>query len=256
MNTSLIILLIALGIPGIIVTARSFTKTLAAVVEKKDPDKIPSTTTLRTAHIAQSVVLLVAAVVGGYLAGESLGLAEPLFLSAFAHGQFLLGWLLQSFTPYLLILVSTAVFLALYYGLFRRILDSKTVHATETMRTSLGYVGRLLYGGVNEEILIRYGALNFFAWIVITVFDTSNELGFWLPIVLAALIFSIMHIPSALAVGAQKSSVFYAAVLVLNGLVGITYGYLTLQFGLAFAILGHVLLHAVWHPIELRYSKR
>ena len=56
-------------------------------------------------------------------------------------------------------------FLTLYYGVFRRQLDAHTVQVTEALRARLGLAGRLLHGGIFEEILFRWGLMGLLVWL-------------------------------------------------------------------------------------------
>lgn len=47
--------------------------------------------------------------------------------------------------------------LLLHYLVFRRLLDAASVQAMERVRMQNGPVGRVLYGGIVREVLMRFG---------------------------------------------------------------------------------------------------
>ena len=46
----------------------------------------------------------------------------------------------------------------LYYGLAKRVIDEKSMHIMTRLRETLGIDGCVLYGGIVEEIIGRWGA--------------------------------------------------------------------------------------------------
>jgi hypothetical protein len=148
--------------------------------------------------------------------------------------------------------VGALVFLVAYYGYFRPRLDKDTVRATEHLRGAIGLWGRIFYGAIVEEILVRWGLMTLFLWILSLVADPLSPFIYWIAILLAGLFFSLGHIPGSLAAGAKKTPMFYAATIFLNGWVSLIYGWLFWQHGLLAAMMAHALLHLLWLPFEKR----
>lgn len=96
-----------------------------------------------------------------------------------------------------------------------------------------------LYGGINEEILMRL----FFLALALWVFSKfrGGQLGlatFWTANFLVALVFGASHLPgAALTMPLTVSLILY--VLVLNGIASLVFGYLFWQGGLEAAMLAH-----------------
>jgi len=111
------------------------------------------------------------------------------------------------------------------------------------------------YGGVSEEILLRLFALSLFAWICRFVDRTPEGhpgLGaLWVANVLAAILFGLGHLPATLAVaGLPLNALVITRALLLNGLLGLVFGWLYWTFGLEAAMVSHfsadVMLHVIW----------
>jgi hypothetical protein len=111
------------------------------------------------------------------------------------------------------------------------------------------------YGGVSEEILLRLFVLSLLAWIGRLVNRTPDGrpgLGaLWVANVLAAILFGLGHLPSThAATGLPVDALVITRAIALNGLLGLTFGWLYWTFGLEAAIVSHfsadIVLHVIW----------
>lgn len=107
-------------------------------------------------------------------------------------------------------------------------------------------ISGLLYGGITEEIMLRWGVLSFFAWAVWRVFQrgsgTPSLTTMWTAIVTAALIFGIGHLPAAAAL-APLDAVLVFRVVALNALAGTLFGWLFWRRHLEAAMIAHGSTH-------------
>jgi membrane protease YdiL (CAAX protease family) len=99
-----------------------------------------------------------------------------------------------------------------------------------------------LYGGVTEELLLRYGLLTLLFWTgtkVETAVDAwSRPTTAWAAILLTALAFGAAHLPATAATFELTPLVVFRA-LVLNGLAGVLFGWLYWQRDLLAAMVAH-----------------
>ena len=142
------------------------------------------------------------------------------------------------------------VFLVLYYRVFRPRMAAEDVAGTEQLRTSMGLLGRMLMGGVAEEVMFRWGVMSVMAWLAVSVVGMPADVGMWAAIVVAGLLFGLGHLPGAMAAGVKITKLIVVTAIVLNTLAALAFGWLFWQYGLLAAIVAHALLHAVWHPLE------
>ncbi len=105
----------------------------------------------------------------------------------------------------------------------------------------------VLYGGIFEEILMRWGLMSLFAWAGWRMFarnaDRPGRLLMWIAIVLAALLFGIGHLPAAAAMAPLDAPLVLRTVM-LNALGGLLFGWLFWRRHLEAAMLGHASTHA------------
>lgn len=109
----------------------------------------------------------------------------------------------------------------------------------------LYFLGSVLYGGIIEEILLRFGLMTLIIWIASKMTKSTNSNGIYIAgIVIAALLFAAGHLPAtAQMLGLSQVSVIRT--LFLNFLPGIGFGYLYWKHGLAYAMLGHISTHVI-----------
>jgi hypothetical protein len=108
-------------------------------------------------------------------------------------------------------------------------------------------------GGITEEVLLRLFAMTFFAWLgSLLSHDSEGRPGpaiLWIANVLAAVVFGLGHLPATAAVGLALSPVVIMRAVVLNGLLGVAFGWLYATRGLESAVLSHFSADIVLHVI-------
>ena len=106
---------------------------------------------------------------------------------------------------------------------------------------------RLLYGGVTEELLTRWGMMSFFAWILWRSTGGGQVRAFimWAAIVIAAALFAAGHLPFLFTIAAQPRPALVLAVLTGNFIPGLIFGWLFWRRGLEAAILSHGFAHFI-----------
>ncbi|MDC0743716.1 CPBP family intramembrane glutamic endopeptidase [Polyangium mundeleinium] len=110
-------------------------------------------------------------------------------------------------------------------------------------------IAAVLYGGMNEELLTRWGLATFLAWAIgkIRKAPGSPTRGvMWTAVVLAALVFAAGHLPAVIAMGIPLSGPMIARTLVLNAFAGVIFGWLYFRRSLESAMLAHGTVHITW----------
>jgi hypothetical protein len=106
----------------------------------------------------------------------------------------------------------------------------------------------LLYGGLTEELMMRWGLVSLLAWGAYRVFQRGagqpSSRIFVVSIVVAALLFGAGHLPAAAAI-APLTAPLIARVVVLNGLAGTVFGWLFWRRSLESAMLAHATTHVI-----------
>jgi hypothetical protein len=98
------------------------------------------------------------------------------------------------------------------------------------------------YGGIYEEVLTRLFLMSLVAWIADRSWrNTTPQLSngaFWFANILVAILFGLGHLPSA-SLFMPITPLVVIAALLLNGIAGISFGYLYRSYGLEAAMIAH-----------------
>jgi membrane protease YdiL (CAAX protease family) len=108
---------------------------------------------------------------------------------------------------------------------------------------------RLLYGGITEELLLRWGLLTLLVWAAWRMFQgrraSPRTIYFVIAIVISSVVFGIGHLPLVSALEVDFTLPIVAFIVLANSLFGLLAGYLYWQKGLEAAIIAHMSTHIV-----------
>ncbi len=247
-------LFLTISVSAVLAVAVAIPKQIQIIFASREdgPAGLPSRRMVMIgAGVQQSVIAVGLAALGTALAPRT-GLSAPWF-HAVSRGRLGLAEAAAQIPAALLVGgVCTGVFLIVYYKGFRPRMSETQVARTEGLRTALGLPGRVLMGGVAEEVMFRWGVMSFLAWLAIPVAGLSTPTGMWIAVVASGILFGLGHLPGAVAVGVEITRLIVMMAVVLNLIVAIGFGWLFWQYGLLAAVIAHALVHVVWHPLESR----
>lgn len=108
---------------------------------------------------------------------------------------------------------------------------------------------RILYGGITEELLLRWGLMSVVLWALWRIFQHGHGMPRahlpWIAIVLSALVFGLGHLPAVSMVLGELSGSVAAFIVGANTLGGVAFGWLYSRYGLEAAMIGHMAAHIV-----------
>lgn len=197
----------------------------------------------------QTAVLSAVVVGFGLLAAHAIGLGAPYIEAALAGGGSLQAVALMIEAAVLfggaagaVLLLSDLLFLPY---LPEALLDTARKTTTwENLTASL-------YGGINEELLMRLFGFSVLAWLLSMVWHTSTGSptvgAFWVANIVMTVIFALGHLPALKGVVGEVSRVMLARTLLLNAPVGLLCGWLFWTYGIEAAIVAHFSADIVYH---------
>lgn len=114
-------------------------------------------------------------------------------------------------------------------------------------QASQGVVDRLMavtYGGISEELMMRYGLLSFLIWIAAKVDGVARPGNglVWTMIVVVALLFGAGHLP-VMAQFAELTGPIILRTIGLNAALALFLGWLYWKRGLEAAMMAHIAFH-------------
>jgi hypothetical protein len=107
---------------------------------------------------------------------------------------------------------------------------------------------RLLYGGLTEEIVARWGVMTLVGWLAWRLLGRPGRPvagAYWVGIMTAALVFALAHLPFLYGIAGDPPLWLILSALAANGLAGAVFGWLFWRRGLEAAMLAHALAHVV-----------
>lgn len=114
------------------------------------------------------------------------------------------------------------------------------------------------YGGIVEEILTRLFLLTLIGWLATRFLQKQkvrmSSATFWSANFIVAIMFGLGHLPNA-AMVMQITPIVVVLALALNGIAGVTFGYLYWKRGLESAIIAHFCADFVIYVIGPSFLK-
>lgn len=203
------------------------------------------TTTLRWATLVNPILLLIVSIAMGTLlkdtAGVKLRILDPKEDESF-HSVFYS--LIQPFFALTAIsaLGVLLIFLGTCWGFdpaYKEVLNGP----------GLPFWTRILYGGITEEILMRYGLMTLLLWILKEINRPNSQVQFWIANILTAMFFATGHLPALF--NEVPSPSIWTLIYILGGnfCAGLCFGYAFWKYGLILAILTHMGFHLITYFI-------
>jgi membrane protease YdiL (CAAX protease family) len=200
----------------------------------------------------QSAVLVAAASLIGIFCTRAVGLHSHLIDAWALHRAEAASFKLATWGTELKwslgIGAATTIVILIIDRLLQPLLPAALQAANQTEPNWLTSLAGVFYGGVTEEILMRWGLMSLLVWVAWKLFRQGVTLPsqwiYRLAIVLSALVFGLGHLPATAAITPLTSWVILRAV-VLNGIAGIAYGWLFWHYSLEAAIIAHASLHVI-----------
>ena len=203
---------------------------------------------IKLLSVVQTGILLSAAIFIGFHLAPLVGLSAPA-AEALARSDSFVSALKPQVLPGLFAGFIAGVAIVSSWLLFRPILPPVFVTRAERFNSSIPLLTRLLYGGITEELLLRWGLLTLLVWVAWRIFQGGRgrprTIYFVSAIVISSVVFGIGHLPIVRALQVDFTLPITAFVIFANSLFGLIAGYLYWQKGLESAIIAHMATHIV-----------
>lgn len=228
-----------LSMVGVVILAFTVIPQLLA----KSHQQVPLAVAI-TASIIQSGVLLLLAVWAGVMFSRPLGLEAPVIEAALSRSG---TWraLKHQIPPTLIVGIASGGVLLLA----NRMTPSELLATGQTMAFPLA--AKVLYGGVVEEVLMRWGIMTTLIWLpwrFVQKKAGSPRVNYVLgAIFFAAVLFGAAHLPAAATLmGGNLTMPVVIFVILGNCVPGVMFGYLYWRHGIEAAMMAHALAHVVF----------
>ncbi len=217
---------------------------LLAPFQQLAPEQ-PLSFAMRLLFLIQPAILTIAAVAVGQVLAAKAGLGAPLVDEWLQRGS-LRAVLQRQVPPAMAAGLGVGLLMVAYSSaILPSVADAATVAKMTAFNVPLAT--RILYGGVTEELLTRWGLMSFFAWALWRLAGRGQVRPgmFWAAILMAAAFFAAGHLPFLFAIIPQPQPALITVILFANLIPGILFGWLFWRRGLEAAMLSHALAHCV-----------
>ncbi len=213
----------------------SVSLTVIAPLLERAPKAVPLVTAV-AASVVQSGVLVALAVWCGVALGRPLGLGAPVLQAALAGAS---PWpaLRRQLVPAAIVGSVTGGLLLL----LPRLAPAELLALGREFDIPLA--AKLLYGGITEEVLMRWGFMTLWVWLpwrLVQQRAGPPRLHFVVSgVMVAAVLFGALHLPAVAAMGGHITPSVTVYVIAGNAVPGVLFGLLYWRYGLEAAILAH-----------------
>ena len=191
--------------------------------------------------LLQGGILSAAAVFLGSPASAALGLEIPS-----AAGKLPLAVVLGAASGLLILGLETFVFLPNFPEVFLRA-AGKDIALWKRFFASF-------YGGITEELLMRFFLLSGLLWLVTRIWKgaggDSITIAFWIVNIIIAVLFGLGHLPAVKQMAGEITPLLLTRTIVLNSIAGIVFGWLFWHYGLVAAMVSHFTADIVLHVLS------
>lgn len=250
-NTRLFVILLAAGLAGVFSFLLIDLVALVALLPVTAGTEIPPITpALRLLSLIQPALLLALAVFVGVALAHRVGLSSPAAEAA-ASGGHVAAALKPQIMPGLIGGLAGGVAIVLTALLAQPFLSPETAARINVFGRLVPLPTRLLYGGITEELLLRWGLMTLLVWAAWRLLQRRR--GEPRPayvvgaILVSSLVFGVGHLPVAYLILPEATVALTLFVIVANSIFGLIAGYLYWKKGLESAMLAHMLAHVVMH---------
>jgi hypothetical protein len=246
-KTRLLFILFSAGFLGVLSFLLVDLAALVALVPAGSdvPMSMPA---LKLLSLVQPTVLVFIAVLIGLVLAPKVGLSAPV-AESLATGGPTGAALRPQLLPGVVGALIGAGSVLLTAAVLKPFLTANTTERISKFQDLVPIPTRLLYGGITEEVLMRWGLMTLLVWIVWRVFQKRfskpTNLCFVVAILVSSFIFGLGHLPVALFLLPEITAAIIFFVIVANSAFGVVAGYLYWKWGLESAIVAHMLGHVV-----------
>lgn len=222
---------------------------LLRLVPVPEGTEVPAITpAFKLLSLIQPAVIIAAAVLIGNVLAPKVGLSAPMAESLATGGRWIPALKAQVVPGFVGGLVG-GLGIVLTSAVFKPFLPMLVLDRIERFTRLLPFPTRLLYGGIVEELLLRWGLMTLLVWIVWRVWQKRSpqptSINFVLAILISSLVFAASHLPIASIAIGQLTLALTLFVIVANSIFGLVAGYLYWKHGLEAAIIAHMFCHVV-----------
>ena len=248
-NTRLFVILWLAGLAGVLSFLLIDLNALIAILPIPPGTEMPlSIPAMKLVTVIQQAIILAVAVLVGVVLASKVGLSSPVAEAAASGGDSVSAFKPQ-IIPGIVGGLIGGVSLVLIAAALKPFLSPEVLARLGEYGKILPLPTRLLYGGIIEELLLRWGLMTLLVWAAWRLFQKGRNRpkpAFFVgAILISSVLFAIGHLPMAFMLFPELTLALKLFVIVGNSAFGLIGGYLYWKKGLESAMIAHALTHVV-----------
>jgi hypothetical protein len=248
-KTRLFVILFLLGLMGVVSFLLIDVSALIALIPATTNDIPAITPAFKLLSLVQPTLILAVAVLIGVALARRVGLSAPA-AEALATGGDVLKSLRPQFVPGVVGGLIGGVCIVLISLLSKPFLSATAIDRIGKFSQVLPLPTRILYGGITEELLLRWGFMTLIVWAAWRLVQKGQNVParpyFVGGILLSSLVFGAAHLPVGYLLLPDSFGLPLVLFIVLaNSAFGVIAGYLYWKRGLESAMIAHIFCHLV-----------
>jgi membrane protease YdiL (CAAX protease family) len=250
-KTRLFLILWAAGFLGVLSFLLVDLNALVAMVPLPDgqsPADLPPPALLKIISLIQPTILVSLAVLIGVLLANRVGLRAPAAEALAAREPFV-SKLGPQLLPAILAGIAGGMAIILAWVVAKPYLSAEFISRAQAFNDLLPIPMRFLFGGITEELLLRWGLMTFLVWLPWRLFQkgegTPKSLFVVAAIFISAILFGVGHLPVASLLAGELTFPLVAYVITAKSVFGIFAGFLYWKRGLESAMIAHMFAHII-----------
>jgi membrane protease YdiL (CAAX protease family) len=248
-KTRLFLILFFIGFLGVASLLLVDLSAVAALVPRTSRGVPTITPALKLLSLIQPSLILAVAVLIGVALAPRVGLSAPAAEALAGEGN-VVTCLKPQLLPGVVGGLTGGLSIVLISLLTKPFLSAGTIDRIGRFSKLLPFPTRMLYGGVTEELLLRWGFMTLIVWAVWRVLKKGHNMPsgacFVAAILLSSLVFGAGHLPVAFVLLPDAFGPALVLFVVLaNSAFGLVAGYLYWRRGLECAMIAHIVCHLV-----------
>ena len=239
-----------LALPGIFSLIPLLDPLYLSLKAQMIPALMPGYTLFMLISLSQTLFLVTIATISGVFLAEKMGFHDDC-LNAIVQWKDIRQPLRTQWIPALVYTLPAAIiFLGLIYVALPAIQPEEAA-AIYRLRQQGGPLASLLYGGIDEEVLLRWGLLPLLVWFGTMILRGAMPTAVrWTAVIFTGLIFAWGHIPAYTCRIPDPSMAYLAVIIGLNLYAGVFFGWIFWRFGILSAMAAHMLFHVIWYGAD------
>lgn len=240
--------LFLLGLPGVASLLFSFPHALSGSELPPELNNFSSTQLALLSLLQPTLLLAIGAALGAKLArplGFHSDLVDTLTGSRIHRRNIYANLYAAIVTGTAIALLTWLIEMAVFKPLLPDFFEKAAIQQPRDFALTLS---GLLYGGITEEVISRWGIMSLLAWLGWKLFQ-PNRLKAGPAVIggallLSALLFGMLHLPAAAAI-APLNELLIVRIMMLNTLAALAFGWLYWRRSLEAAMIAHAVTHLV-----------